>query len=274
MITALEKRTRRSPSPIKIIAKIERPQAVKNFENILRAADGIMIARGDLGLEIPIENLPLIQKHIIRRCQQEAKPVIVATQMLDSMIRNPVPTRAEVSDVANAILDGTDAIMLSGETATGTYPLQAVQVMQKIANQMESTEIAEQEKLEEQLKKTDGVADGVAFAAQDLAEQLGAKIIVCATFSGFTGRAIAKFRPEVPLIALAVSERVRNQLCVSWGVQSALIPRSQTFADLLSNIRKFLVIHRLAKTGECAVVAAGYPFGKQIATNTLYVLEV
>ncbi|MFA6322824.1 MAG: pyruvate kinase, partial [Candidatus Buchananbacteria bacterium] len=159
----------------KIIAKIERPEAVSHFEEILKAVDGVMVARGDLGLEVPLEDLPMIQKKIIRRCVQNAKPVIVATQMLDSMIKYPMPTRAEVSDVANAILDGTDAIMLSGETATGKYPLKAVQVMSRIAQGAEKMEITEHEEMAEGLKKNGGITETVSFAVKTIADDVNAK---------------------------------------------------------------------------------------------------
>jgi pyruvate kinase len=256
----------------KIIAKIERPEAVSHFEEILKASDGIMVARGDLGLEVPLEDLPLIQKRIIRRCIQESKPVIVATQMLDSMIRYPVPTRAEVSDVANAILDGTDAIMLSGETATGKYPLKAVQVMNKIATEMENMEIKEHEKLEEELKtKIGGITETMSYASQDIAEEIQAKYIVCATTSGFTARCIAKYRSRVPIISVTPSVKTQNQLCLSWGVKSYYLPSFNNFNELISKVRKILLTEKLVKKGDKVLISAGYPFGYQGQTNLIKV---
>ncbi|MDD2807393.1 MAG: pyruvate kinase [Patescibacteria group bacterium] len=255
----------------KIIAKIERPEAVKNFEEILAAADGIMVARGDLGLEIPLEDLPLIQKKIIRRCVQESKPVIVATQMLDSMIRYPVPTRAEVSDVANAILDGTDAIMLSGETATGKYPLKAVQVMAKIAHEVEKTEIVEHEKIKELLKKVGGITETVSFAVQDIAADLNAKLIVCATTSGFTARSISKYRPGISVVAMAPTEKTRNQLCLSWGVSSYCLPFDANLTKIINQIRKLLKAKKLVAAGDVVVITAGHPFGYLGQTNLIKV---
>ena len=255
----------------KIIAKIERPQAVAHFEEILAAADGIMVARGDLGLEIPLEDLPLIQKRIVRRCVKESKPVIVATQMLDSMIRYPVPTRAEVSDVANAILDGTDAIMLSGETATGKYPLKAVQVMAKIANQVEKMEIEQHEKIEESLKKSGGVTETVSHAVQSIAADVKAKLVVCATTSGFTARSISKYRPRISIVALAATEKTRNQLCLSWGVDPYYLSFAANFNQLIVKIKRLLLNKGLVKKGDIVVIAAGHPFGFLGQTNLVKV---
>ncbi len=256
----------------KIIAKIERPKAVFNFEEILKASDGIMVARGDLGLEIPLEDLPLIQKRIVRRCIQEAKPVIVATQMLDSMIRYPVPTRAEVSDVANAILDGTDAIMLSGETATGKYPLKAVQVMNKIAGEMESTEMREHEKIEDELKaKKSGVTENISYASQNIAEEIKAKYIVCATTSGFTARSIAKYRSSIPIIAITLYQKTQSQLCLTWGVKSYYLPSFSNFNDVVKKIREILKSERLVKSGDKILISASYPFRYHGETNLIKV---
>ncbi|MFA6255055.1 MAG: pyruvate kinase [Patescibacteria group bacterium] len=255
----------------KIIAKIERPEAVTHFEEILEAADGIMVARGDLGLEIPLEDLPLIQKKIVRRCVQESKPVIVATQMLDSMIRYPVPTRAEVSDVANAILDGTDAIMLSGETATGKYPLKAVRVMAKIAHEVEGMEIQQHQQIEESLRKAGGITENVSFGVQKIAHDVGAKLIVCATTGGFTARSIIKYRPRIQVVALAATEKTRNQLCLSWGVNAYYLSFSKSFNHLLVAIEKLLLNKKLVKKGDIVVIAAGHPFGYLGQTNLIKV---
>ncbi|MAF14094.1 MAG: pyruvate kinase [Parcubacteria group bacterium] len=255
----------------KIIAKIERPEAVANFDKILAVVDGIMIARGDLGLEIPLEDLPLIQKSIITRCIQVSKPVIVATQMLDSMIRFPVPTRAEVSDVANAILDGTDAIMLSGETATGKYPLRAVRVMTRIANQVESKEIEKYEKIEDTLKKMKGFTATISFAVQNIADDLDAKLIACATITGSTARSTAKYRSSIPIVALATSEKSRNQLCLSWGVEPYYLPYSKTFNQLIISIKRLLLQKKLVQKGDTIVIAASHPIGYLGQTNLVKV---
>ncbi|MFA6410635.1 MAG: pyruvate kinase [Candidatus Buchananbacteria bacterium] len=255
----------------KIIAKIERPEAVANFEEILQAVDGIMIARGDLGLEIPLEDLPLIQKKIIRRCIQEAKPVIVATQMLDSMIRYPVPTRAEVSDVANAILDGTDAIMLSGETATGKYPLKAVQVMTKIAGEVEKMEIAEHKKIEDFLSKKGGTTETVCHAVKTVADDLKAKYVVCTTTTGYSARSVVKYRPNISVVAMSASEKTRNQLCLSWGVHPYHLSFDESFNKMLEQIKKLLAKKKLVVKGDIIVIAAGHPFGYLGQTNLIKV---
>lgn len=261
-----------SGAHIRIIAKIERQEAIANFDKILEAADGIMVARGDLGIELPFEKLPLIQKNIIEKCRRAGKPVIVATQMLDSMIRNPLPTRAEVSDVANAILDSADAIMLSGESATGKYPLQAVQAMNRIALQMESREIAEAEAAEDRYRNQKSVTQIISFIAHDLAEDVsGAKLIVCATTSGFTAKNISSFRPGLPIIAVTPSEITMRQLALSWGVTAHLLPFTKSFTTLLAHLKKLLLKHKLAKRGQTVVIAAGHPFGYKGQANLIKV---
>lgn len=257
---------------VRIIAKIERREAIKNFDSILEVVDGIMIARGDLGIEMPFEDLPLIQKNIIDKCRKAGKQVIVATQMLDSMIRNPIPTRAEVSDVANAILDGTDAIMLSGETATGKYPLKSVQAMTRIASQVEGRLIKEQEIKENEFKNLNSITQIMSFMAQDLAEDVAhAKLIVCATTSGFTARNISRFRSEVPLFAVAPSELTVNQMSLSWGVTAHYLPFTSSFSTLLAKIKSLILKNKLAKKGDTIVVVAGHPFGFKGQTNLIKV---
>ncbi|MFA5020833.1 MAG: pyruvate kinase [Patescibacteria group bacterium] len=257
---------------IRIIAKIERREAVENFDKILEAADGIMVARGDLGIELPLEELPMLQKSMIEKCRQAGKPVIVATQMLESMIKNPLPTRAEVSDVANAVLDGADAIMLSGESATGKYPLKAVQYMAKIARQMEQEEVVEQEAREGLFKNNKSITQIISFMAQDLAEDTAAaQLIVCATTSGFTARNISRFRPAVPVVAVTPSILTRNQLALSWGVDSRIVKFTDSFNLLLKNIKKLILQKRLAKKGNTVVVVAGHPFGYKGQSNLLKV---
>ncbi|MBN1778861.1 MAG: pyruvate kinase [Candidatus Buchananbacteria bacterium] len=258
----------------KIIAKIERPEAIKNFEKILKVVDGIMVARGDLGLEAPIQDLPLMQKKIVRLCNQAGKPVIVATQMLDSMIRNPMPTRAEVTDVANAILDGTDGIMLSGETATGQYPLQAVEIMNKIANRMEATQIRNFEKTEQDLKHLGDVAFSFSFATQDIAEDIKAKLIVCVTIGGFSARLVSRFKPKIPVIGLTPLPKTRNQLALSWGVQSYDLPYTTSFEKLVSGIKKIILQNKLAKAGDQIVLLASYPLEFSKKPNLVSVVDL
>jgi len=257
---------------MRIIAKIERREAVDNIDSILEVADAIMIARGDLGIELPFEDLPLIQKTIIDKCRKAGKQVIVATQMLDSMIRNPLPTRAEVSDVANAILDGTDAIMLSGETASGAYPLKAVQAMTKIAKEVETRLIDEQEAKEGEFKNLNSITQVMSFMAQDLAEDVtGAKLIVCATTSGFTARNISRFRSKVPIIAVAPSPMTVNQMSLSWGVSAYYIPFSSSFDVLSKKIKVTLLKNKLVKLGDTIILVGGHPFGFKGQTNLIKV---
>lgn len=238
----------------KIIAKIERQEAINNFNKILKAVDGIMVARGDLGVELPFEDVPLIQKEIIYKCNRAGKPVIVATQMLDSMIRNPRPTRAEISDVANAILDGTDAIMLSGESATGKYPLEAVRAMNRIADEVEPTEFKIQQDLEPKLKRLSSLNDFVAYNAQDMAEKLKAKAIICLTTSGLTARTISRYKSKVPVLAFTENENIKNQLNLSWGITSYKIGFSNSYQTLIENILKLLRKQKKLKKGTSVVV--------------------
>jgi len=261
-----------SGSHIRIIAKIERREAVDNFDKILEAADGIMVARGDLGIELPFEELPLIQKTIIEKCRKVGKPVIVATQMLDSMIRNPLPTRAEVSDVANAVLDSADAIMLSGESATGKYPLQAVQAMTRIAKEMEGREVREAEAEEDRYKNRNSITQIISFMAHDLAEDVaGAKLIVCATTSGFTARNISAFRPGLPIIAVTPSEVTQRQMALSWGVLAYHLKFTASFTTLLSGIKDLLRHNKLVEKKDAVVIVAGHPFGYKGQANLIKV---
>jgi pyruvate kinase len=213
----------------RIIAKIENYKGVENFTEILRVADGIMIARGDLGVEIPAEDVPLMQKSIIATCNRAGKPVITATQMLDSMIRNPRPTRAEASDVANAIFDGTDAVMLSGETAQGAFPVEAVETMARIALRTEKA--LEYRKILEYFEPAAHitVTDAISYATCHAAQELGAAAIISATQSGHTARMVSKYKPKAPIIAVTPSEKVASALSLTWGVYPLLCPpTSQT----------------------------------------------
>jgi pyruvate kinase len=259
-------------SSTRVIAKIEKPQALKAIDDIIKAADAIMIARGDLGIEIPAEDVPLAQKRIIRLCNAAAKPVITATQMLDSMIRNPRPTRAEASDVANAILDGTDAIMLSGETAAGKYPLEAVQTMARIAREIEEATLAEPWQPHANVKITTGdVTDAVSHATCETAHALGAAAIIAATASGTTARNIAKYRPHVPILAPTFSPTVERQLRLSWGVIPFHIPRANTTDDLIRDSLKLAASMGMAKDKDRVVITAGVTVHTPGMTNLMLV---
>jgi pyruvate kinase len=257
---------------IRLIAKIEKREAVENFDKILEAADGIMIARGDLGVEMPIDEVPLIQKEIITRCNRAGKPVITATQMLESMISAPHPTRAEATDVANSILDGTDAVMLSGETAVGAYPVEAVNMMHRIAVQTEralkeGVVVLPSQPVAGSLSITEAVAEAVCHIAYDI----NARAIICATTSGSTARLVSKYRPKTPIVAFTPLESTYRQLALSWGVQPRLIPQVHTMEEMLQTAVNTAVEMGLAGDGDKVVITAGVPIGVPGNTNLIKV---
>jgi len=242
--------------PTPVIAKIEKPEAVDNIDAIIAAADGIMVARGDLGIEMSTEAVPMVQKMIIRRCNQAGKPVITATQMLDSMIRNPRPTRAEASDVANAILDGSDAIMLSGETAAGKYPVLAVETMARIASETEQAE-AELPLPAILPNPEPSFSEAVAHASVDTATDLDAKAILVPTVSGQTARTIARFRPRCAIVAATPSPITQRQLMFVWGVYPILAPRSNNTDQMLSDAVEAAKRHGYASEGDVIIITGG-----------------
>ncbi len=254
-----------------ILSKIEKPTAVKNFDAILQVSDGIMVARGDLGVELPVQNVPPIQKRLIRRCRAAAKPVIVATQMLESMIESPMPTRAEVSDVATAIYEGTDAIMLSAESAAGDYPIEAVTTMDNVAREVESdptyTEIIEASRA----AKRSTVADGIVAAAREIAETSEIKAICCFTKSGNTAVLVSRERPRVPILALTPSERTARKLSLSWGTNCVVSDEIERFKGAVVAAARAARAENLATADDLIVVTAGVPFGVSGTTNILRV---
>ncbi|KAF3891270.1 MULTISPECIES: pyruvate kinase [Nostocales] len=257
---------------IRIIAKIERREAVENIDEIIEVADGIMVARGDLGVEMPIEQVPLIQKDIILRCNRAGKPVITATQMLESMISAPDPTRAEVTDVANSILDGTDAVMLSGETAVGQYPVAAVKMMHSVAVR---TENSLKEGARQALWNYDAgslsVTESLAEAVCRIAYETGAKAIVCHSSSGNTARLISKYRPTTPILALTPCDTPYRQLALSWGIEPLLIQSVYTAEEMLINVEKTLLETELIQQGDRVVITSGVPIGKSGTTSLVKV---
>jgi pyruvate kinase len=266
-ILAVRRLVEEQGANIKIIAKIESREGIINLEEILEVSDGLMVARGDLGVEIPVEEVPIHQKDMIRKCHLLGKPVIVATQMLDSMIRNPRPTRAEASDVANAILDGTDAIMLSGETAAGQYPVEAVEMMNKIALQTESHYFDGQSPRHPHLS----VAEAISHASYTIARDLSARAILTPTHSGLTARMISKYRPESLIIAATPFPHVARQLSLQWGVYPLLISESSETDQLLSVAVNEALSHNYIQTGDVVVITAGVPVGKVGTTNMIKV---
>lgn len=257
-------------SRVPLIAKIEKFEAVKNLASILAAVDGIMVARGDLGVEIPFDEVPLVQKQIIKLCNQAGKPVITATQMLESMVQNARPTRAEAADVANAILDGTDAVMLSGETAAGQYPVEAVQTMARIALRTEG-ELFRRGNAQRDFDPPRNTTEVVARAAADIACELRAAAILCSTTSGGTARMVAKYRPRVPILAVTNYEPTIRQLALTWGVTSLLIgPVSDTDTMMASTVNAALHARRI-KVGDQVILTAGIPVNNPGTTNLIKV---
>lgn len=252
---------------VHIIAKIESQEGLDNLDEILEFADGLMVARGDLGVEIPVEEVPVRQKEMIRKCNLLGKPVIVATQMLDSMIRQPRPTRAEASDVANAILDGTDAIMLSGETAAGSFPREAVEMMDKIARRTEQTCIDKQT-----LHHTDrNVAGAISYASYTIARDLEAAAIITPTHSGLTSRMISKYRPKAIIVAATPLESTARKLALQWGIRSILVPHSSGTDEMVTVAVNTALSKKYISAGDIVVITAGVPIGKVGSTNMIKV---
>jgi pyruvate kinase len=262
-------------SKAKIIVKIETPQALANIDKILKLADGVMVARGDLAIEIPAENVPIAQKMVISKCNDLGKPVITATQMLESMVNSPVPTRAEVSDVANAIFDGTDAIMLSEETALGDFPVEAVKMMARVALKVESDHLyMKTEKSKRHMKGLAlGVVDAVTSEAVDVADRLGAKCIVALTRSGFTATMVARYKPAQPFIAFTSDEIIARQLLLSYGCIPTINKNFSTFMDAMEEVRKFVLSNKIAKKGDKVVIVAGAPLNTHGVETNLMLVE-
>lgn len=258
----------------KIIAKIETPQALKNFDEILEVVDGVMVARGDLAVEIPAQQVPLAQKMIIEKCNQAGKPVITATQMLESMIKNPVPTRAEVSDVANAILDGTDAVMLSEETTLGTYPVEAVTMMANIAAEVENDErhsllLSHPERL-----LAEDLSQSIGAAAAQTAKQIGAKYVVALTEFGHAAALASRQRVSVPVIAITPDQKTYNQMCLYFGVYPMMIKKLPGFRETHEEAKALLIKEKLVKKGDNIVIISGTPFAKTEDTNMIVVEQI
>ena len=270
------------PKSVKLIAKIEKDTALANLDGILEASDAIMVARGDLGVELPFEAVPLVQKRLIASANRHGKPVITATQMLESMVSNPRPTRAEVSDVANAILDGTDAVMLSAETAVGQYPLEAVLAMDRIAREVETHghRPTEGERRRWQIPAPHSARtkagdtpteDAIAVAVAAAADLLAAQAIVCFTSSGFTARTVSSYRPKVPILALTPEPATFRQLGLVWGVVPVLMPHLKHYDPMWSIARNEILTRGFGQEGSRIVVTCGVPFDIPGTTNLLKV---
>ena len=257
-----------------VISKIEKPAAIENFDEILTVSDGIMVARGDLGVELPVQNVPPMQKRMVRKCRAAAKPVIVATQMLESMIDSPMPTRAEVSDVANAVFEGADAVMLSGESAAGAHPLEAVEVMDRVARSVEGDpQFRDTIDAGRTVPETTS-ADAITAAARQVAETLSASAIVTYTTSGSTALRAARERPPVPTLVLTPSLITARRLAVAWGLSCVHSADASGFTDMVDRACRVAADRGIASSGDRLVITAGVPFGTPGATNTLRVAWV
>jgi pyruvate kinase len=266
------------PAGIKLIAKIEKATALDDLDRILNACHAVMVARGDLGVELPFEQVPLVQKRLIREANRHGKPVITATQMLESMVHHPRPTRAEASDVANAILDGTDAVMLSAETATGEYPIDAVTAMDRIIREMERHQATGPAREERRLGATPPenvtVEDAIAWGTHAVARMLRTPIIVTLTKGGFTSRKVAALRPPVPILAVTTEEATYRQLALVWGVMPVLVNQVPGYDAMLAVVRDLLLKREYAKPGDRIVMTAGVPWEVSGSTNLIKVEEV
>jgi pyruvate kinase len=255
---------------VPVIAKLEKPEAVERIDAIVEAFDGIMVARGDLGVELPLEQVPLVQKRAVQAARERNKPVIVATQMLESMIVNSRPTRAEASDVANAVLDGADAVMLSGETSVGAHPIGAVRTMERIIDAVESDHLW----VPEVQRRSRSRSGAIVRAAKDVGEALGVKALATFTQTGETARRLAALHPRQPLLAFTVDARVRSQLALSWGVETFLVPSVQHTDDMVAQVDFSLLSIGRLKVGDRVVVVAGSPPNTVGSTNLIRVHEV
>jgi pyruvate kinase len=254
-----------------VLAKIEKPQAVENLLEIVLAFDGIMVARGDLGVELPLEDVPMVQKRAVEMARNNAKPVIVATQMLESMISSSRPTRAEASDVANAVLDGADALMLSGETSVGTYPIESVQTMARIITKVETEALDHVASMSSTPRTTGGA---IARAATEVGALLGAKFLVAFTRSGDSARRLARYRSPIPLLAFTPEQATRSQLALTWGAEAFLVPFVHHTDDMVRQVDKALLELGRCERGDLIVIIAGSPTGRTGSTNAMRVHRI
>jgi len=276
-VQELNRRIYQAGKNLGVIAKIEKPEAVHNIDDILKEVNGIMVARGDLGIEMPMEEVPGTQKDLIKRGMSASKPVITATEMLESMVENPRPTRAEASDVANAVLDGSDAVMLSAETAVGDHPVRVVKAMDQIIQKAEAHWREHRPSLAMtpgHLERSEDVTESVSFTACRLAEQVGAQAVCCLTNSGTTARSIARHRPSMPIYAFTDDERVVGQLGTLWGTDVFHIPFQQDTDQGIARVHSVLRDHDLVEAGAHVVITVGMPLPARGRTNTVHVSEV
>ncbi len=274
-VVALKAIIHESGKHAKVVAKIEKPEAVDQIDEIIAETDAVMVARGDLGVEIPIQNVPLVQKMIVRKCVENAKPVIVATQMMESMITNMTPTRAEVTDVANAVIDGADAVMLSGESSVGKYPVEAIQMMNNIVQQAElSEDVYHKEEAPDGTDESRFLTDSVCFSACRLAQRTHAAAIVAMSFSGYTGYKVSSWRPKANVFVFTGNKRILTQMNLVWGVKAfyydKMVSTDQTIADIRYELKK----HGYIKDGEYLINIASMPINEQGMTNMVKISKV
>jgi pyruvate kinase len=262
------------PPTMRLVAKIERATALEDLDRILGACDAVMVARGDLGVELPFEQVPLVQKRLIRDANRHGKPVITATQMLESMVHHPRPTRAEASDVANAILDGTDAVMLSAETATGEYPVEAVRAMDRIIREMERQQATARDDRRMAARDDVTVEDAIAIGTHAVARMLKTPLIVTLTQGGFTARKVSALRPPVPILGVTTEVATYRQLALVWGVMPVLVDRVPGYDAMLAVVRDLILKREFARRGDRIVMTAGVPWEVSGSTNLIKVEEV
>ncbi|MFN4084190.1 MAG: pyruvate kinase [Bacteroidia bacterium] len=259
----------------RVIAKIEKPEAWKNIDKIVAVADGIMVARGDLGVEMPMEQVPVIQKAIVKKCIAAGKPVIIATQMMESMITNAVPTRAELNDIANAVMDGADAVMLSAETSVGAYPLQAIRYMQKTINNVENTTNAPYFKgVRPDASSSTFLSDEILFTAVRISDHLNASAVVGMTFSGYSAYKLASYRPKAPIFIFTTNPRLINTLSLIWGIRSFLYRGFESTDDSIQDVNQTLLEKGFVKHGDIVINTASMPITERSRTNTVKISEI
>lgn len=277
-VVRLKKLLKRLKADIPVIVKIEKPEALENIEEIIEAADGIMVARGDLGVEMPAEKVPQIQKNLISRCINAGKPVITATQMLESMVQHPRPTRAEASDVVNAIYDGTGAVMLSQETALGSYPVKAVRMMARIAGEADTYVIDNlmegRKKAFRRLGTVSSFENAIGDATETAARHLPTRFIVCFTSSGFTAQKVSSYRPSVPIIGATQNAGMLPRMSLYWGVQPIRVKQAKTIDSMIANIEQELLNRGMVRKGENIIITAGYPLGVAGTTNMMQFVRI
>ncbi len=273
-IEALQQKVEAAGHPAKVLAKIEKPEALKNIDAIIKSSNGIMIARGDLGVEVPIEKLPTLQKMIIGKCIQRARPVIVATQLMDSMIKQPSPTRAEVTDVANAVLDGTDAVMLSAETSVGDHPVMVVMAMKKIIHEAEKHYSIVHKRPKPDEKSSTFISDVVCFNAAKTAEDIRAKAIIGLTVSGYTAFKTSSYRPNCPIYIFSSAVHMLGTLNLVWGVRCYYYNKMSSTDETIEDLIALLKNENKLKSGDLVVNTGSMPIHKKLRTNMLKVTEV